>query len=113
MSEPVYQIIGDSADVAEDKGKAYQVGGVQIAVIRHGSKLYALDEFCTHADASLAFGPVKDGCVACPWHYAEFDLETGAAKSLPAVKPVRTFPIRETVDGRIEVAIGSPRECGA
>ena len=104
--QPDYQVIGDATDVAEDRGKAYMVDGVQIAVIRHGGKLYALDEFCTHADASLAFGPVKDGCVACPWHYAEFDLETGAAKSLPAVEPVGTYPVRETADGKIEVAIG-------
>ncbi len=106
MSEPVYQVIGDAADVAENRGKAYIVDGVQIAVIRHEGRLHAMDEFCTHADASLAFGIVKDGCVACPWHYAEFDLETGAAKSLPAVKPVRIFPVRETADGKIEVAIG-------
>ena len=105
MSEPVYREIGNSADVAEDRGKAYMVDGMQIAVIRHGGRLYAMDEFCTHADASLAFGIVKDGCVACPWHYAEFDLETGEAKSLPAVKPVRTFPVRVTADGKIEVAI--------
>ncbi|MCB1229169.1 MAG: non-heme iron oxygenase ferredoxin subunit [Verrucomicrobiae bacterium] len=104
-AEPEYRTIGDAADVAENRGKAYQVNGVQIAVIRHEGKLYALDEFCTHADASLAFGPVKDGCVACPWHYAEFDLETGAPKSLPAVEPVNTYPIRETADGKIEVAI--------
>lgn len=106
MSEPAYQVIGDAADVAENRGKAYIVDGVQIAVIRHEGRLHAMDEFCTHADASLAFGIVKDGCVACPWHYAEFDLETGAAKSLPAVKPVRIFPVRETADGKIEVAIG-------
>lgn len=105
MSEPVYQVIGDAAEVAENRGKAYIVDGVQIAVIRHEGRLHAMDEFCTHADASLAFGIVKDGCVACPWHYAEFDLETGAAKSLPAVKPVRIFPVRETADGKIEVAI--------
>jgi len=105
MSEPVYEVIGDVADVAENRGKAYQVGDAQIAVIRHGGKLYALDEFCTHADASLAFGPVKDGCVACPWHYAEFDLETGAAKSLPAVEAVKTYAVRETADGKIEVAV--------
>lgn len=105
MSEAVYRVIGEAADVAENRGKAYQVDGVQIAVIRHGGKLYAMDEFCTHADASLAFGLVKDGCVACPWHYAEFDLETGEAKSLPAVKPVKVFPVRETADGKIELAL--------
>lgn len=106
MSELSYQVIGDASEVAEDKGKAYRVNDVQIAVIRHGGKLYAIDEFCTHADASLAFGPVNDGCVACPWHYAEFDLETGEAKSLPAVEGVRTYPVRETADGKIEVAVG-------
>ena len=105
-ASPQFQVVGDASEVGDEKGKAYQVDGIQIAVIRHGGKLYAIDEFCTHADASLAFGPLKDGCVACPWHYAEFDLETGEAKSLPAVEGVKTYPVRETADGKIEVAVG-------
>ena len=102
---PSWVEIGESSEVGEGKGKAYFVNDTRLAVLRHAGKLHALDEMCTHAEASLAFGHIEDGCVACPWHYAQFDLETGEPKSLPAVTPVQTYPVRETGNGRIEVEI--------
>lgn len=83
----VFHRVGAAEEIAEGKGKPFRIGETRVAVFRYGGELFATDELCTHADASLAFGPVKDGCVLCPWHYAEFDLATGAAKSCP---PSRT-----------------------
>jgi len=102
---PSWVDIGAASEVGDERGKAYLVNDVRLAVFRHEGKLHALDEMCTHAEASLAFGTIEDGCVACPWHYAQFDLETGEAKSLPAVTGVKTYPVRETDDGKIEVEI--------
>ena len=92
MSDPESDItwnpVCESSAVAEGRGAAFTVNDERVAVFRHEGKLYALDEMCTHADASLAFGHLEDGCVvACPWHYAQFDLATGRPKSLPAVDP--------------------------
>jgi 3-phenylpropionate/trans-cinnamate dioxygenase ferredoxin subunit len=98
-----WQIIGDSSQVAEGRGMAFFVNDIRIAVLRSEGKLYALDEMCTHAEASLAFGHIENGCVSCPWHYAQFSLETGEAISLPAVEGVQAYPVRETPDGKIEI----------
>jgi len=106
-----FQPIGPASDVEEGGGKAYQIGGIngpQIAVFRIGGELHCIDEMCTHADASLAFGGIADGCVSCPWHGAEFDLCTGEAKSLPAVEGVNVYPVREHA-GQIEVDIDHPK----
>lgn len=63
-----------------------------------GGEYYAIDDTCTHADASLAEGQMLDGCkVACPLHGAIFDIKSGAALTLPAVTPVETYKV--TVDG--------------
>ena len=101
---PEFHTVGPSTEVADDRGRGYEVKGIRVAVIRHEGKLHALDEMCTHADASLAFGPVREGCVMCPWHYAEFSLETGEALSGPACENVKTYQVRE-VDGLIQVAV--------
>ncbi|MEV1024538.1 bifunctional 3-phenylpropionate/cinnamic acid dioxygenase ferredoxin subunit [Streptomyces sp. NPDC050264] len=67
-----------------------------IAVFHAEGKLYAIDDTCTHQDASLSEGWLEGCQVECPLHEASFDLRTGQATCLPARRPVRTH--RVTVD---------------
>ncbi len=59
---------------------------------------YAIDDTCTHEEASLAEGWVEDGEIECPLHSARFCLKTGAAMCLPATQPVRTYPVEVRED---------------
>ena len=101
--------VGHVNDIEEDQGKSYDLSHVQgdlnIAVFYHQGNYYALEDRCTHAKIPLADGPVKDGYLMCPWHYAEFDLKTGAALSGPATKAVKTYQVRLTEAGAIEVFV--------
>jgi 3-phenylpropionate/trans-cinnamate dioxygenase ferredoxin subunit len=76
-----------------------EVGGTPIALVRVGDKVYALNDICSHAEVSLSGGEVDlDECaLECPKHGSLFSLETGEALSLPAVKPVATYPVE--IDG--------------
>ncbi len=60
-------------------------------------ELFAIGDACSHEDYSLAEGEVDDGrdccSVECVPHGARFDLRTGAALSLPAVRAVDSFPV--------------------
>jgi nitrite reductase/ring-hydroxylating ferredoxin subunit len=73
-----------------------------IAVFRTGGAYYAIDDTCTHQDASLSDGWVEDCQVECPLHAARFDLRTGVPSCLPARKAVRTHEVT-VVDGMIQV----------
>jgi nitrite reductase/ring-hydroxylating ferredoxin subunit len=77
-----------------------------ITVFRDGDDFFALDDTCSHAEASLADGYVEDGCVECPLHGALFRLSDGAALTLPAVRPVRTHRV-EVVDGTVRLYPGT------
>lgn len=55
--------------------------------------VYAVDDTCTHQDASLAAGWVEDCHVECPLHASAFSLVTGAADQLPAVRPIRVHRV--------------------
>lgn len=90
--------------VADGHGVLVEVGGERIAVFRDGDRLYATGDRCSHAEASLSEGEVFDGEVECPRHGAVFDLASGAAKSLPATKPIPTFDVRSR-DGVVEVEV--------
>ena len=92
------------AQLAEGKSIQARVGDSLIAVFNVKGKLHALADLCSHAQASLSEGEVSLGAVACPRHGARFDLETGEALSLPATRPVATFPV-EIADGEIVISV--------
>ena len=96
-------------EIGEGKGKSFELppehGEKKIAVFLHQGEWFALDDCCTHAEIALAGAPIKDGCLMCPWHYAEFDLKTGAALSGPATEALKTYELRLSEDGTIEVKV--------
>ena len=71
--------------------------GKSICLIRVGDEVFAVDDTCSHSDASLAEGEVTDYKIECWLHGAEFDLRTGEALTLPATQPLDTYAV--TVDG--------------
>ena len=64
-------------------------------------ELFALDDTCSHQQASLADGWIEDCHVECP-HSSRFDLRTGIPDVAPARKPVRTHEVR-VEDGTVYV----------
>jgi 3-phenylpropionate/trans-cinnamate dioxygenase ferredoxin subunit len=69
-------------------------------------ELFAIDDTCTHQDASLADGWLEGCEVECPLHSSKFDLRTGAADGLPARLPVRTHQV-VVAEGTIHVVLSS------
>ncbi|OON71608.1 bifunctional 3-phenylpropionate/cinnamic acid dioxygenase ferredoxin subunit [Streptomyces tsukubensis] len=64
-----------------------------IAVFNADGELYAIDDTCSHQDASLSEGWLEGCLVECPLHAASFDLRTGRPTCLPARRPVRTHRV--------------------
>ncbi len=53
--------------------------------------IYAIDDLCTHEDASLYNGALKGDCVECPLHSSHFSFITGLPQQAPATEPVKTY----------------------
>ncbi len=70
------------------------MAGVSVVVICDGGQYYALRNRCSHQDFPLLGGEVSLGRVTCAKHGAKFELSTGKAKTLPAVKPVAVYRTR-------------------
>jgi len=71
--------------------------GESICVARVGDQVFAVNDICSHSDASLSEGDITDFKIECWLHGAEFDLRTGEALTPPAVAPIKTYSV--TVDG--------------
>jgi 3-phenylpropionate/trans-cinnamate dioxygenase ferredoxin subunit len=86
--------------------------GAPIAVFNVDGELLAIDDTCTHQDASLADGWLEGCAVECPLHAACFDLRTGMPSGLPAKMPVRTHEV-VVEDGLVYVRVGASVEAAA
>jgi 3-phenylpropionate/trans-cinnamate dioxygenase ferredoxin subunit len=64
-----------------------------VALFNIDGTFMAIDDTCSHQDASLAEGWVEGCLVECPLHFSRFDLRTGVPDSLPATEPVRVHRV--------------------
>ena len=91
------------ADLPE--GEALRLDGpAPIAVFHTEDGFFAVDDTCTHQDASLSDGWLEGCEIECPLHASRFDLRTGAVDAPPAKLPVRTHEV-VIVDGMINVVL--------
>lgn len=85
--------VGQKKDFKDVYATGIEVEGKSICIARVGDLFYAFDNRCTHAESELSGGDIEDNELACPLHGARFDVRTGAAMTLPAVKPVKTYKV--------------------
>lgn len=77
-----------------------------VAVFNADGELFAIDDTCSHQDASLSEGWLEGCLVECPLHAASFDLRTGRPVCLPARRPVRTHQVY-VEDGVVHVRLAA------
>jgi 3-phenylpropionate/trans-cinnamate dioxygenase ferredoxin component len=93
------------SDLPDQGVVSAEANGVPLVIARSEGEVFALDEFCTHEEVSLADGEVYDHTVECWLHGSCFDLRTGKPTGPPASKPLSTYPV--TIDGDdVYVALG-------
>jgi 3-phenylpropionate/trans-cinnamate dioxygenase ferredoxin subunit len=82
-------------DVFRENVRRLHAAGVHgIYTTDADGEFYAIDDTCTHQDASLADGWLEGCEVECPLHASRFDLRTGKVDAPPAKRPVRTHEVR-------------------
>tara|TARA_B100001778_G_scaffold288644_1_gene257095 strand:- start:939 stop:1310 length:372 start_codon:yes stop_codon:yes gene_type:complete len=73
-----------------------EIGDLKLSASKINESIYVVSDMCTHANYSLSDGPLHAGnlTIECWKHGAQFCLSTGAALTLPATKPLDTFPTK-------------------
>jgi chlorite dismutase len=98
--------VGPLADFAPGQTKVVYLNGQQVALFNVDGQLYAVSNRCSHARGPLSEGAVEHAgtacTVTCPWHYAKYDLATGAVVDGVASAPVASYVV-EVRDGVIFV----------
>jgi 3-phenylpropionate/trans-cinnamate dioxygenase ferredoxin subunit len=94
-----------AGDVPPGGMKRVDIGARRILLANVGGQFYAVDDTCTHEDASLSSGALRGEWVKCPLHGSRFNVRTGEVVEEPASERLATYPVRIEAD---EVWVGTP-----
>jgi nitrite reductase/ring-hydroxylating ferredoxin subunit len=99
-----YVRVASLADVPPGTLLRAETGGRAICLANVDGEVYAFRDNCSHKDFPLSEGQLEGSRIECVWHGAHFDVTTGRALRLPAIKPIHTYEVK-VEDGEIHVAI--------
>lgn len=95
---------GHEGEVQPGQVKVVRSGRTRLALCNVDGQLYCIDDVCTHDGGPLDQGELDGKEIECPRHGARFDVTSGRATCMPAIVPVKTYPVR-VVDGEIQVQV--------
>ena len=81
-----------------------EVDGEPVCLINLDGEFHALNDLCTHEEASLSDGEVVGDEIECPLHGGAFEIRTGQPASFPVVVPVEKYRVR-VVDDEVQVSV--------
>lgn len=96
--------LAGSDEVAPGQVRVFELQERYIALCNVDGDFYAIDDVCTHDGGPLDQGEVDGHQIECPRHGARFDVRDGRALTLPAVRPVRSYPV-QVEDGVVMVGL--------
>ena len=103
MAEPGFEKVADVGELAPGDSKVVEVGGSEVLLVNVDGTIYACDDICTHAYASLSEGDLNGDEIECPLHGAAFNVTTGQCLTPPAQEDLRVYPVQ--VEGQ-DVLVG-------
>jgi len=85
--------IGAITDFPDDRAKVVMIAGERVAVFKYNGNVSAISNVCQHQNGPLGEGTILDGCVTCPWHGHQYQIESGASPP-PFDEKVPTFDVK-------------------
>lgn len=83
-----------------------EVGDEPVCLINLDGEIHALNDTCTHEEASLSDGTIIGDEIECPLHGGAFYIRTGEAASMPVVVATEKYAVR-TVGDEVQVSVKS------
>jgi 3-phenylpropionate/trans-cinnamate dioxygenase ferredoxin subunit len=97
--------VASAADCPVGQLKGIDADGTAVVLANVDGTICALRDQCSHEAYPLSDGELDGDEVVCVYHGARFDACSGARKTLPAVLPVKSYPV-EVRDGDVYIDLG-------
>lgn len=89
-----FQRVAAVGDIPDPGKTLVEVDGEMVALFHVDGRWHAIDDVCTHDGGPLADGELRNHTISCPRHGAKFDIRTGAALTMPAIRPTRAHDVK-------------------
>ncbi|MDP9472865.1 MAG: non-heme iron oxygenase ferredoxin subunit [Chloroflexota bacterium] len=99
-----YETVAKTSDLKPGEMMYVEVDDEPVCLINLNGEFHALNDVCTHQDASLSDGEIDGDEIECPLHGGAFDIRTGQPTSFPVVTPIEVYKVRVVGDD-IQVAL--------
>lgn len=106
--ENIYRI-SNSGEFQEGKIKFIESDTATFAIVKSNGKFYAFKHECPHHGANFKDGITNGKSVICPWHHANFDIESGAMIEPPGPEALEVFPVIEK-NGELYINLSSVKK---
>jgi nitrite reductase/ring-hydroxylating ferredoxin subunit len=102
---PEHFVTVAKADFLEPGELMYvEVDDEPVCLINLDGELHAINDVCTHEDASLTDGTIDGDLIECPLHGGAFNIRTGEPANLPVVVPIEKYTVRIVAD-EVQIAV--------
>ncbi|CAN5329635.1 bifunctional 3-phenylpropionate/cinnamic acid dioxygenase ferredoxin subunit [soil metagenome] len=92
-----YQTVAKTNDIQPGELMYVEVGDEFVCLINLDGEIHAINDTCTHEDASLSDGTIVGDDIECPMHGGSFDIRTGEPTNFPVVVAIEKYGVR--IDG--------------
>src|SRR5215207_8570928 len=105
MAEEFYTV-AKVEEIAPGEMKYVEVGPDEepICLINLEGEFYALNDCCTHEEASLSDGEIIGDEIECPLHGGAYEIRTGQPAAFPVVVPATMYDVK-VEDGTILIGM--------
>ena len=90
---PEWVRVADTGDCPPGALLGVEIGEERVVLANVDGTIHALENRCSHADFPLSDGILEGGQLECAYHGARFEVSTGRALQLPAIRPVPTVDV--------------------
>ena len=101
-----YETVAKTHDLQPGEMMYVEVNDEPVCLINLDGGFHAINDVCTHQDASLSDGEIDGDEIECPLHGGAFDIRTGQPTSFPVVTPIEVYKVRVVGDD-VQVALKS------
>jgi nitrite reductase/ring-hydroxylating ferredoxin subunit len=105
MAETFYTV-AHVGDIGPGEMTYVEVGPDEepVCLINLDGEFYAINDCCTHEEASLSDGTIFGDEIECPLHGGAYEIRTGQPVAFPVVVPARTYRVR-VVGDEVQIAL--------
>ena len=107
MSDAAFVTVARVGELQPGEMTYVDVNNTPVCLINLDGEYHALNDTCTHEEASLSDGTIDGDIIECPLHGGCFEIRTGQPAAMPVVVPVERYAVR-IAGGDVQVALIEP-----